>query len=66
MKIKLSDWCRQQGIHYRTGYNYVKKGHFGDKVEITSSGSIFILVPDETREEKMFQMIEEMHGRICK
>ena len=41
-KIKLSEYCKKNGISYSTGYRWVKKGTFPGKAIQTDSGTILI------------------------
>jgi predicted site-specific integrase-resolvase len=47
-KIKLSKWCKKQGIHYSTGFRWFKDGLINGAYQ-TSSGSIFIEDEEEVK-----------------
>jgi hypothetical protein len=47
-KIKLSEYCKINGITYRTGWNHFKAGKFGDKGTTNSKGGMFIEVEEIT------------------
>ncbi len=40
--MKLSEWAKQQGVHYQTAYTWYKLGKLPVKSYQTDSGSIFI------------------------
>lgn len=42
MSIKLSEWAKQNGVHYRTAYNWFKKGKFPGKAIQLPSGTILV------------------------
>lgn len=42
-KIKLSQWAKQQGICYRTAWNWINENRFPCKIEKTPSGSFFVI-----------------------
>jgi hypothetical protein len=48
-KIKLSDWCKKNGISYITGYRWFKDGKLPVKASQTDSGTI--LVEDDVASE---------------
>ena len=51
MKIKLSKFAKENSITYKTAYDWVKTGRMPYKVEISPSGSIFVLVEDKDNKE---------------
>lgn len=54
-KIKLSQWAKNNGVCYRTAWNYFKEGRFEGKSEVSDKGSIFVFeeeVKDKSLEIK--------------
>lgn len=49
-KIKLSEYCRLNGITYRTGWGHFKNGDFGENGVTNDKGGMFILVEEITNE----------------
>ena len=43
--MKLSEWSKQQGIHYRTAWQWFKDGKLPVPVVQTASGTILIQEP---------------------
>lgn len=52
MRVKLSQWAKQQGIAYITAFRWFHKGEIKNQIQ-TPSGSIFVEVDDEKKEEKI-------------
>jgi putative resolvase len=48
-KVKLTDWAKKQGIHYRTAWNYFKAGKINGAYKLHSGA---IIVPEESQNLK--------------
>lgn len=46
MKIKLSEYCKNNGISYITGYRWFKDGKLPAKAEQTESGTILVEIDE--------------------
>ena len=46
--IKLSTWAKQQGISYRTAWNWYRTGQLPAPARQTPTGTILVEVPDES------------------
>lgn len=59
-RIKLSQWAKQQGVCYRTAWNWINENKLPVKFEKTPSGSFFII------EDECSQSIESciVYGRV--
>src|SRR3990167_416694 len=49
MRIKMSEWAAQHGVHYRTAKRWVREGTFPAKIERTPGGHLRVIeaVADE-------------------
>jgi hypothetical protein len=47
-EIKLSEYCKINGISYRTGWKRFKSGYFGDLAVIQGKKGMFIKVEEIT------------------
>lgn len=51
-KVKLSDYCKNNGISYVTGYRWFKEGKFPGKIEQTDTGTILVEENDLNNSEE--------------
>ena len=56
-KIKLSEYCKQNGISYITGLRWFKNGTLPAKAQQTQSGTILVDVDDEPQKGNMKQFV---------
>ena len=47
-QIKLSEYCKINGISYRTGWKRFKTGYFGDRAVIQGKKGMFVSVEEIT------------------
>ncbi len=67
-QIKLSEYCKINGISYRTGWKRFKTGYFGDRAVIQGKKGMFISVEeitDKSLAESLNFAIAELK-EICK
>lgn len=47
--MKLSQWCKEQGISYKTGWNWFKAGKLPVNAIQTTTGTILVTEPNHTQ-----------------
>ncbi len=65
MKIKLSQWAKQNGLSYRTAWNHFQRGLIKGATA-NEAGSIFIDEPDGDKVAEILEIVKEIREKILK